>query len=87
MLLTINSLLANISIFQDGINKVGDGKMIEKSNSKECGIESLTPRATLAFTKLKHAFNIALILYHGDLECYIPIKINVSGYANIGILC
>ena len=46
----------------------------------------LTPKARLAFTQLRKAFTKALILQHFDPECYIRIKIDVSGYAISGVL-
>ena len=46
----------------------------------------LTFGAKLAFTKLKHAFVKALILYHFDPEYYIRIETDVSGYVIGGVL-
>lgn len=39
------------------------------------------PKTSLAFTQLRKAFTKAPILYHFDLERYIQIEIDVSGYA------
>lgn len=38
----------------------------------------LTPKAKIAFLRLKQAFTEALILHHFDLKCYIRIVINAS---------
>ena len=46
----------------------------------------LTPKARLAFTKLKKTFTKAPILQHFDLECHIQIETNTSSYAICGIL-
>ena len=45
----------------------------------------LTPKARLAFTKLRKAFTKALILRHFDLECPFQIETDASGYT-IGIV-
>ena len=58
----------------------GDGdcedKMVKRSLSKNLNRATsyLTVEVRLAFTK-------TLILWHFDLECYIQIKIDASGYA------
>ena len=41
----------------------------------------LTPKARLAFTKLRQALIETSIFYHFDPECHIRIETNVSGYA------
>ena len=41
----------------------------------------LTPKARLTFIKLRKAFTKAPILQHFDLECYIRIETDVSGYS------
>ena len=41
----------------------------------------LTPKAKLAFTKLRQAFVKAPILHHFNPECHIQIEIDESGYA------
>ena len=46
----------------------------------------LTPKAKLAFFRLRQAFIEAPILHHFDPERYIQIEIDVSGYAIGGIL-
>ena len=63
--------------------------MVERSpRSKNLNRASyLTLKARLAFIQLKKAFTKAPILRHFDLECYIWIKTNVSGYAISGVLC
>ena len=48
-------------------------------------LDFLTPRARLAFTKLRQAFVKASILYHFDPERYIRVEINISGYAISGV--
>ena len=45
-----------------------------------------TRNARRAFTQLRQAFTEAPIFRHFDLECYIRIKTNVSGYALGGVL-
>lgn len=44
------------------------------------GPDLITPRAGLAFAKLRQAFIEALIFYYFDLECHICIEINISRY-------
>ena len=46
----------------------------------------LTPKAKLAFSRLRQAFTKAPILYHFDPERYIRIEIDSSDYAIGGIL-
>lgn len=46
----------------------------------------LTPKAKLAFLRLRQAFTEVLIFHHFNLECYICIKTVGSGYAIGGIL-
>ena len=54
---------------------------VERSSSKNSnGAGYLTPKAKLAFTKLRKAFTIVLIPGHFDLKCHIQIKTDVSGY-------
>ena len=45
------------------------------------GLNSFTFKARLAFTKLRQVFVKTLIFYHFDLEYYIQIETNVSGYS------
>ena len=54
--------------------------LFKKSAKKTVGSDFLTPGAKLAFTKLRQVFLKAPILYHFDSECYIQIRIDVSGY-------
>ena len=74
------------------INSGGDreDEMVEKSPliSKDLNRATgyLTPKVRLAFTKFKKAFTKALILQHFDLECYIRIETDASGYAIGGVL-
>ena len=72
---------------------VGDGgdcedKMVRRSPSKNSNKATgyLTPDARQAFTQLRQAFTKAPILRHFDLECYIWIKTDASGYAIGGVL-
>ena len=46
----------------------------------------LISEAKLIFLRLRQAFTKAPILYYFDLECYIRIEIDVSGYAIDDIL-
>ena len=45
-----------------------------------------TPKARLAFTKLRQVFVKALIFYHFDSEYHIRIETDISGYAIDGVL-
>ena len=56
------------------------------SRNKEARMGFLTSEARLAFTQLKQAFVKAPILHHFDLESYIQIETDISGYAIGGIL-
>ena len=49
-------------------------------------LDFLTFEARLAFTKLRQAFVIALILYHFNPNYHICIETDVSGYAIGGVL-
>ena len=57
-----------------------------KSRPKEAGTGFLTPKARLAFTRLRQAFVNPPILHHFDPESHIRIKTDVLGYAIEGIL-
>ena len=57
-----------------------------KSKPEEAGTSFFTPKTRLAFTQLRQAFVKASILHHFDLESYIRIKTNASGYAIGGVL-
>ena len=46
----------------------------------------LTFEARQAFTKLRQAFIEAPILHDFDLDCYIRIETNISGYAIAEVL-
>ena len=58
-------------------------EMVKKSPSKNSNgaIGYLTPKARLAFTKLRKAFTKAPILQHFDPKCYIRIKTDALSYA------
>ena len=67
--------------------EVGEkGQKTSKSKNTIGSLDFLTPRAKLAFTKLRQAFLKAPILYHLDPECHIWIKTDVSGYAISGVI-
>ena len=52
-----------------------------KSRTEEARTGFLTPKARLAFTKLRQVFVEAPILHHFDLESHIQIETNASSYA------
>ena len=60
--------------------KTTKSKNLSKSK-KTVVSDFLTPKAKLAFTKLRQAFFKAPILHHIRLECHIQIEMDVSGYA------
>ena len=70
------------------------GKKVQKSSmsknlsksKKTVALDFLTPRAKLAFIKLKQAFIKAPILQHFIREHYIQIETDISGYAIGGVL-
>ena len=62
------------------VQKLSKFKNLSKSK-KIVRLDFFTSGAKLAFTKLRQAFIKALILHHFDLERYIQIEINISGYA------
>lgn len=63
---TIGLIANKLILTDDSINEVGAGKVILRVNviGKESGTVFLTPRARLAFTKLRQVFIIASILYY-----------------------
>ena len=68
-----------------GIDGGGDdceNKMIKRSPSKNSNrsTDYLILKTRLAFTKLRKMFIKAPIFEHFDLECYIRIKTDASGY-------
>ena len=65
--------------------KVQKCKNLSKSK-KAVGLDFLTLGAKLVFTELRQVFVKAPILHHFDLECYIHIKTDTSGYAIGGVL-
>ena len=88
------SRIDNIEI--DG-GKVGDDEVGKKSqktsksknlskSKKIVGSDGLTPRARLAFTKLRQVFVKALILHHFDPDCHIRIEMDALSYAISGVL-
>ena len=60
-----------------------EDKTVERSLSKNLKRATgyLTPKARLAFTKLKKTFIEAPILQYFDPKCHIRIKTDASGYA------
>ena len=71
-----------------GIGSDCGDKTVKRSPSKNLNGATgyLTPKARLAFTKLRKAFTKTLILRHFDAKCHIWIKTDISGYAIGGIL-
>ena len=63
-------------------------KTVKKLPSKNLNRATsyLTPKARLAFTKLRKAFTKALILRHFDLEYNIRIETDALSYAIGGVL-
>ena len=66
------------------VQKLSKFKNLAKSQ-KMVESEFLTPRAKLAFTKLRQAFVKAPILYHFDPEGHIRIETDASDYAIGGV--
>ena len=64
--------------------KTSKSKNLSKSK-KTVRSDIFTPRAKLAFTELRQAFFIALILYHFNPERYIRIEMDASGYTIGGV--
>ena len=65
------------------------GKKVQKSSKSKKTVrfsDFLTPRAKLAFTKLRQAFLKALILHHFDPEFHVRIETDALGYAISGVL-
>ena len=56
-------------------------KKLTKSKKAVRSSDFLTPRAKLAFTKLRQVFLKAPILHYFDLKLHIRIEIDVSSYA------
>ena len=67
------------------VQKLFKSKNLSRSK-KMIGSDFLTPRAKLAFTKLRQAFVKALILYHFDPKCHIRIETYILNYAIGGVL-
>ena len=77
------------------ISSIGDGGDCEDKTVKRSPLifknlngatGYLTPKARLAFIKLRKAFTKAPILWHFDPKYHIQIKTDVLGYANSGVL-
>ena len=67
------------------VQKLSKSKNLSKSK-KIVGLDFLTPRAKLTFTKLRQAFVKAPIFHYFDLERRIQIEIEALGYAIGGVL-
>ena len=63
------------------VQKTSKSKNSSKSKKTIGSLNFLTPRAKLAFTKLRQAFLKAPILHHFNPECHIQIETDVSGYS------
>ena len=63
-------------------------KIVKKSPSKNLNRATgyLTPKARLVLNKLRKLFTKAPIFQHFDLEYYIRIETDTSGYAISGVL-
>ena len=57
-----------------------------KFRTEKAGTAFFIPEARLAFIQLRQVFVEVLILHHFDLESYIQIKTDASGYAISGVL-
>ena len=66
------------------VQKLSKFKNLSKSK-KTIGLDFLTPRARLAFTKFRQTFDKAPIFHHFDSEYHIQIETNASGYV-IGVV-
>ena len=70
-----------------GVDKVGKKvQNLSKSKKTVRSLDFLTPKAKLAFAKLRQVFLKAPILQHFDLKRHIRIETDVSGYAIGGVL-
>lgn len=65
--LAVNKLLC----ISNSINGVSGDKVIVEASSKRFETRCFSPKARLAFAKLKQTFSIALILHHFDLKYHI----------------
>ena len=65
-----------------------EDETVKRSSSKNLNgaTDYLTPKARLAFTKLRKEFTKAPIFQHFDPEWHIWMEINASGYAIGGVL-
>ena len=68
------------------VQKTSRSKNLSKSKKTVESSNFFIPRANLAFIKLRQVFFKAPILYHFDLEYYILIETDESGYAIGGVL-
>ena len=78
---------------RDNIGTIGGSsdckdKMVKRSLSKNSNRATsyLTPKARLAFTKLRKSFTKAPIFQHFDLEYHIRIETHMLNYVISGIL-
>ena len=65
------------------ISSSADGERTPKAPGNS---NFLTPKAKLAFLRLRQAFSKASILHHFDPKCYIQNETDAFGYAIDGIL-
>lgn len=82
----------------DNWMKIGGDKLVKSQNSAESKFAKamllpriiseprlyLVPKAKLTFIKLRRAFTVAMIQHYFDLEHYIFIETDVSGYVMAG---
>ena len=80
-------LITNNAEVNSGIGSNCQDKKVKKSLSKNLNrtIDYLTPNAKQIFIQLKELFIKALIPYHLNLEYYIQIETDMSGYI-IGVV-
>ena len=67
------------------VQKLSKSKNLSKSKDM-VGLDFLTPKAKLAFTKLRQVFVKALILHYFDSKRHIQIETDVLGYVIGGVL-
>lgn len=82
MLQTTNALIANKSMYRENfIQRISGGIVVLELDSKKFATKVFISEAKFAFAKLRHAFSIALILYHFYLKCHIWIETDALGYS------
>ena len=76
-----------VDVGEVGVDEIG--KKVQNSSKYKKTVRSLdflTPKAKLAFIKLRQAFLKAMILHHFNPKRHIRIETDVSGYAMSGVL-